>query len=255
MAVVAGEGYATEAIRVLFDQAARQRDYQLFVLHDADPDGYNIARTLREETARMPGYAVDVIDLGLHWEDAMAMGLQTETFERKRALPEGLVLSPEAHEAFTGQPLRRWQGERQRWLAQRVELNAFSAPQLVAYIEHRLQETGVWGKIIPPDAPLADTAKRLYGQAVERHIQDMVDELLQVDRLTRRLRQHCVDTADLGEARTWSEETWIKRPTAWWQDALGAQVRDLVGAQRETLTAAVRRELLAIIQAGALLES
>ncbi len=55
MAVVAGEGYATEAIRVLF-QASKQRiDYQLFVLHDADPDGYNIARTLREETARMPG--------------------------------------------------------------------------------------------------------------------------------------------------------------------------------------------------------
>ena len=34
------------------------RQYQLFVLHDADPDGYNIARTLREATERMPDYPV-----------------------------------------------------------------------------------------------------------------------------------------------------------------------------------------------------
>ena len=64
MAVIAAEGYATEATRVLFAQADKGQHYQLFVLHDADPDGYNIARTLREETRRMPGYAVEIIDLG-----------------------------------------------------------------------------------------------------------------------------------------------------------------------------------------------
>jgi hypothetical protein len=148
MAVIAGEGYATEAIRVLFEQASQQRDYQLFVLHDADPDGYNIARTLREETARMPGYAVDVVDLGLRWEDAMASGLETEEFERRRALPDGLVLSPEAQRAFTGRLLSGTYGQRARWLCHRVELNAFSAPQLVTYIEQRLQDTGVRGKIM-----------------------------------------------------------------------------------------------------------
>src|SRR5262249_53255962 len=61
MAIVAGEGYATEACRALFSSAEKGRDYQLFVLHDADPSGYDIARTLREETQRMPGYKVDVI--------------------------------------------------------------------------------------------------------------------------------------------------------------------------------------------------
>src|SRR5262249_7153993 len=65
MAIVAGEGYATEACRVLFRNAEQGKDYQLFVLHDADPYGYNIARTLREETRRMPGYQVGVTDLGL----------------------------------------------------------------------------------------------------------------------------------------------------------------------------------------------
>jgi hypothetical protein len=254
MAVVAGEGYATEAIRVLFDQAARHRDYQLFVLHDADPDGYNIARTLREETARMPGYAVDVMDLGLRWEDAMALGLETEEFERRRALPEGLVLSPEAQRAFTGRPVERYYGQRARWLCHRVELNAFSAPQLVDYIEHRLEATGVRGKIIPPDTHLADTARQLYGTAVERQIQGIVADLLQVDRLTSRLRKHCTDAADLGEARTWIEEAWTMHPTYWWQDALRINVNDLVRDQRDDMTAAVRRALLEAIQAGALTE-
>ena len=82
-----------------FRPASKHRQYQLFVLHDADPDGYNIARTLREETARMPGYAVDVLDLGLRWADAMALGLDTEEFTRRRALPEGLALTLTAETA------------------------------------------------------------------------------------------------------------------------------------------------------------
>jgi hypothetical protein len=65
MAILAAEGYATEAARVLFEHADKDRQYQLFVLHDADIDGYNIERTLREATARMPGYMVEVKDLGL----------------------------------------------------------------------------------------------------------------------------------------------------------------------------------------------
>lgn len=67
LAIVAGEGYASEAVRLLFDTASKEQGAQLFVLHDADPHGYNIARTLREETRRMPGYQVEVIDLELAW--------------------------------------------------------------------------------------------------------------------------------------------------------------------------------------------
>jgi hypothetical protein len=36
MAIVAGEGYATEACRVLFANADKGMNYQLFVVHDAD---------------------------------------------------------------------------------------------------------------------------------------------------------------------------------------------------------------------------
>ena len=69
MAVIAAEGYATEAARMLFKRADKDKNYRLFVLHDADPVGYNIARTLREETKRMPGYSVEVVDLGLKLDE------------------------------------------------------------------------------------------------------------------------------------------------------------------------------------------
>src|SRR5262249_17805348 len=121
MAIVAGEGYATEACRVLFRNADKDRDYQLFVLHDADPFGYNIARTLREETARMPGYRVGVIDIGLGLQDALDRGLETEEFTRQKALPAALQLSGLEAEYFTGRPAGP-----KSWIARRVELNAFT---------------------------------------------------------------------------------------------------------------------------------
>ena len=50
--------------QALFRSASTDKQYQLFVLHDADPDGYNIARLLQEESVNMQGkgYAVEVMD-------------------------------------------------------------------------------------------------------------------------------------------------------------------------------------------------
>ena len=64
MAVVLGQGYPVEACRELFARAEGQ-EFRLFVLHDADPAGFNIARTLAEDTERMPDHSVELVDLGL----------------------------------------------------------------------------------------------------------------------------------------------------------------------------------------------
>ena len=86
MAVIGGQGYAVKACR---DLLARSdiRDMKIFVLHDADLDGYNIARTLGEVTRRMPYHSVDVIDLGLTVPQAIEYGLETDQFTRRKALP------------------------------------------------------------------------------------------------------------------------------------------------------------------------
>ena len=47
------EGYSVTACRDLLART-EFRHMTIFVLHDADIDGYNIARTLAEATARMP---------------------------------------------------------------------------------------------------------------------------------------------------------------------------------------------------------
>jgi hypothetical protein len=252
MAVIAGEGYASEAIRVLFQAASQEHQYQLFVLHDADPDGYNIARTLRAETARMPGYAVDVIDLGLRWGDAMALGLDTEAFTRKRALPEGLVLTEEERRAFEGRRQSHGYSEKSSWICERVELNAFSAPQLVAYIEHRLQETGVRGKIVPPESHLTDTASALYRAGVAEQVKRAIETLLPLDAITARLQDDFTTGAPLDQAQEWIEQAFNTKREQWWRDAMSDKIHDLLWDQMDALTDAVRGALHEAIQDGAL---
>jgi hypothetical protein len=154
MALIGGQGYASEAIRTLFE-TAEKGEYQLFVLHDADPHGYGIARTLREETARMPGYSVDVIDIGLKLEDTLELGKCPETFTRKSRLDKKTeaTLTDLEHKLFVGEECKDRNGK-PYWIARRVELNDLSSLQLVAYVEDKLEANGALGKVIPPDVAL-----------------------------------------------------------------------------------------------------
>lgn len=65
--VAAAEGYSNEAARKLLARAQTEHGYQILVWHDADPYGYNIARTLAEPTERMPDHRLDVIDTAWAW--------------------------------------------------------------------------------------------------------------------------------------------------------------------------------------------
>jgi hypothetical protein len=167
MAVLAGEGYATEACRVLFANAQKGRRYQLFVLHDADPHGYNIARTLSEETARMPGHNIEVVDLGLKLDDALEMGLETESFTRKKALPAGLQLTAQESACFGGE-----RSGAKSWIGRRVELNAFDAPGLLAYTTRQLEKNDIRGKVIPP----ADVLRQQLEEETHRRVREAVQE-------------------------------------------------------------------------------
>jgi hypothetical protein len=77
-------------------------------------------------------------------------------------------------------------------------LNAFSAPQLIAYIEDRLRETGVRGKIIPPDPVVQATARDLARAAVARQVQQAIETLLPIDRVTDRLQDQFSTPLPLG---------------------------------------------------------
>jgi DNA topoisomerase VI subunit B len=170
MAIIAGEGYAAEACRTLFANAEATRTFQMFSLHDADPFGYNIARTLREETQRMQGYQANVVDLGLTLEDALQRGLPLENFTRRQALPSGLILNDLERQHFEGRQISF--GKKPSWVCQRVELNAFSAPDLIEYAESKMAAHGVRGKLVPPPAVLAGDLEA----AVKERLQFQITE-------------------------------------------------------------------------------
>ena len=189
MAVIAGEGYASEAIRVLLEKAQAGQDYTIFVLHDADPDGYNIARTIQDSTKRMPNHNIEVVDLGLSIQDAIDMQLSSETFTRKKELAQDLDLNEIEREYFGGK--LQVSGTKKSWICQRVELNAMSAGQLVDYVDQGIGRTidaqSLDKKVIPPEPVLTDKANELFRHDLDSRVDEVISRLLKVGNLKAQL--------------------------------------------------------------------
>jgi uncharacterized membrane protein len=161
MAILSSVGFSTEAMRKLLAQAQKEHGYQVFMLHDADPDGYNIARTLSEETRRMPEHRIDVYDLGVGLEAALDAGYQSETFVRKKALPEALTLTEFERTKFTGKENEVGYGKVEWRDCVRVEINAIPPRERIPYIEARLRAIPeLLPKVLPTSDVLEITAQR-----------------------------------------------------------------------------------------------
>ncbi|WP_051970096.1 ATP-binding protein [Kitasatospora azatica] len=222
MAVITNEGYGTEACRELLAKMP-PGNVQIFVLHDADPYGYNIARTLGEETTRMPDHRVKVIDLGLTVDDAQAKGLEAEPDTRDAALPARILphLSDADRQWFTGKPCAwRPNGEPAKWRYQRVELNAFSSPELIAYIEEGLARYQALGKVVPPDNQLWSTAQQRLQHRVVAAVGEAIDAMFPMDRLVQAVFAG-LDTDQItaiGSAHL--AQLHADRPALSWEDAV-----------------------------------
>jgi len=189
LAIVAAEGYASKAIRTLFRNADRDTDYKLFVLHDADHIGCNIARTMREATARMPEYHVDIIDLGFKLQEALDMGLSTEFYSRKNAIPSKLVplLTELELEYFTGVQV----GKKER-KAKRIELNALGPEERIAFLERKLVEHGATAKVLPPDGILQNRMIRKADEKAREIARTRIEDYLDIESMI----DECVKSAD-----------------------------------------------------------
>ncbi len=244
MAIAYGEGYAVEATRELLAQA-EAGDYTILVLHDADPYGYNIARTLGEATRRMPDHYVEVVDLGLTVADAIAQGLQVETFTRRKALPYGLSLDATEQAWFTGERSPHWKS----WICQRVELNAFTAPDLVAYVEAQLEAAGATEKIVPPAEVLTlkarDEHRSALGALVERYLAERFDSQALTESLIGEFALNA--DIDLGEVVSDAHST---DQATWWKHAVEHEVDRQVGEQDERIRGRLAELLAGRIQSG-----
>jgi len=236
MAVITGNGYATEACRLLL-AGMEENDTRLFVLHDADGDGYEIARTLREATERMPDHSADVIDLGLTVEHAIERELPIESVVRKKSLPWTLEsqLNDIELEWFRGTRTGYGDGRgRSTFACKRVELNALTGPDLIAYIEQGLAAKDADDKVIPPPDVLETGVLSALWCSSSDALDELLSELIDRDKL--------LDTVAGETKAAVSTEAVAKRlegnrPISW-----GRAVEDLVAEQfdkkalRERLT-------------------
>jgi hypothetical protein len=245
MAICSGKGQPTEAVRTLFEHA-QGRDFQLFVFHDADLDGYDIARVMAEETRRMPEYSVDVVDIGLTVEDSLEMGLAPEPFSRKKDISWELRmrLSGVAKEY-----LYQRNGYSRGISGKRFELNAILPDtRRVEYIERKLEENGVRGKVIPPDDALAERREKMYREKVEGWVDDIIKEILDADELKKKMVEEFQERFGLDQAREWIEKGFEDDRAQSWRGVLKAKLEKLyknehIGDLRDSVREYVRENV------------
>ena len=164
IAYMSTKGLSVSACRHLADELCGQHGIPLLVTHDFDKAGFSILGTLQRDTAAYQfEHDFDVVDLGLRLEDIEAWGLESEpvsygvskTGEPKDPGPNLRRNDASEEEVDFLRGERTWQGYQGR----RVELNAFTSPQLIEWLEGKLQQHGI-AKVIPDDRELAAAFRR-----------------------------------------------------------------------------------------------
>ncbi len=247
MAVVSGKGYPVEAIRSLFERA-EAGDYQLFVFHDADLDGYNIARILAEETRRMPGYSVNTVDIGLTVEDALEMELASEPFSRSNDISGALYFS-------LSDVAREYLYRRARYkkgvFGERFELNAILPDtRRIGYIERKLQENGVRGKVIPPEDKLKELAEEMYRDKHAEWVDEAITEIVDADKIKEEVADSFIESFELEHARRYIEEAFQADVALPWRKALEDKLQALGDGRADDLREAVHGHVREALKGG-----
>jgi hypothetical protein len=209
LAIFSTKGMSNTAARTLVERLSEQ-GVVVLVARDFDGSGFTIAHTLANDTRR---YAFrdrpKVVDLGLRLADAQAMGLQSEPVAYgKRKDPRGHLRSCGATDeeiaCLVGQR-DRWTGE---WAGQRVELNAMTSPQLIAWLEAKLAEIGV-RKLVPEQDVLERAYRRaIFIDRIERAVEEATralenDELAVPEDLAERARALLEGTVQSWDWAVW----------------------------------------------------
>ena len=98
-----------------------------------------IYQTLQEATRARGARKIKIINIGLEPWEAVDMGLEVETVEAKDAASRSPNMSP----ITTAIDWKEW------LQTHRVELNAMTTPQLIEWLDQKMETFGA-GKLIPP---------------------------------------------------------------------------------------------------------
>jgi hypothetical protein len=157
LAVVSCKGHSVVAARKFVDHACRVNGgVPVLTVHDLDVSGFSIAARLTtvsdaaifaDRVAYQFRNDVNSIDLGLRLVDAKRYGLATERCKKRpRRIPRDLGCTDEESALLLS--------------GKRIELNAFTAPQFVEWIESKIQAAGIREHWVPDDAGTLEAAFR-----------------------------------------------------------------------------------------------
>jgi len=174
VAIMSCKGMSVTAARQLIDRTCARYGIPLLILHDFDISGFSIAKTLCRDTRRYTfKNEFETIDLGLRLDNVHQLGLVSEPVSFGNASEDKIRDRLEHNGATEDEITFLMEG-------QRVELNAMTSDQFVAFVEDKLTEAGI-AKVVPPKDQLAE-AYRLFArrkeieEAVENAIAELDDE-------------------------------------------------------------------------------
>jgi hypothetical protein len=131
------------------------------VAHDFDKSGFSIVHTLQSDTRCYQfSSRPRVVDLGLRLGDIEAMALESEQVDYTgNTDPRENLRESGATEAECRYLVRKQIGT--RWSGERVELNAMTSDQFIAWLEQKLAAHQVH-KVVPDEATLAAAYRRAW---------------------------------------------------------------------------------------------
>ncbi len=159
IAIMSTKGVSVCAARKLVDELSGQ-GIPCLVLRDFDKAGFTIAKTLRTSGRRYTfQHRPRVIDLGLRLVDVQQNNLQSETVIYGKSNPRANLVQNGAAQEEIDYLCKQVSGN--HYTGQRVELNAFTSADFLAWIEKKLAAHGV-EKVIPDDEILAQAYREAY---------------------------------------------------------------------------------------------
>jgi hypothetical protein len=189
IAIMSTKGMSVTAARMLVDRMCAKYNIRLLTLHDFDIAGFSIGKTVGSDTRRYCfRNKIKVIDIGLRLTDVNEMDLASEDVSLGNVCHTKLRARLKRNGATAEEIDFLMSGER-------VELNAMSSDQLIAFVEDKLTEHGI-SKVVPAKENLEETF-RLFTRndaiqdAVEKAIKEMpVKTITAPDDLEEQVRDY-----------------------------------------------------------------
>jgi hypothetical protein len=181
-AVMSSKGFSTRAARDLIDKLAEHDEpVEVFCAHDADASGTMIYQTLQEATKARGARKIEIINIGLEPWEAVEAGFEVETIERsKNRRPVADYVLDDGVDVVDadGNEISDWD----EWLqTHRVELNAMTTPELIDWLDDKMEEHGD-GKLIPPAEVLEETFLTMTEERLRREITERILREADIDR-------------------------------------------------------------------------